>query len=205
MPKSQLDWLGVVSLWLGAAIMAVKAANFPMIAGAPSWLAAHWWNYVPLVLITIYLGMAIFRAVVPQKQSVPPGMSGRSADQSGKPPEDTDPQKELRERRADRSVIGALKTAKSFGDNATADRDQRRMEAAASEMKAAFLSAHRRFGTPLLPDFGNYRLNIEVACRIIEKMLPFLEAGHVDEARAESQAYIDELNRRHAHRGAEQA
>lgn len=65
MPKSQLDWLGVVSLWLGAAIMAIKAGEIPLMAGAPPWLASPSWGYVPLILITFYLGVAIYRAVKP--------------------------------------------------------------------------------------------------------------------------------------------
>ncbi|MGC4251558.1 MAG: hypothetical protein QM605_08890 [Sphingobium sp.] len=63
MPKSQLDWLAVVTLWLGAVIMAVKAGGIPLLDGMPLWLTANWWNYIPLALVSIYLAIAIYRAV----------------------------------------------------------------------------------------------------------------------------------------------
>ena len=196
MPKSQLDWLGVVSLWLGAAIMAVKAGNLPVIDGAPSWLAAQWWNYVPLVLLSTYFVIAIYRATKPQKETV----AAYSSQEGGAPMPalKDDVKMELRARRADQSAIGALIAAKRSGGIAIASKNRREAEAEISEMKAAFLSANKRFRTPLLPDFGNADINLRVGCRIIEKMLPFLEAGHIEEARKEAQDFVDELNRRHA-------
>jgi hypothetical protein len=65
LPKSQLDWLGVASLWLGTLIMAVKAADFSLMTGAPDWLAASWWNYVPLALVSVYVVIAIYRQYAP--------------------------------------------------------------------------------------------------------------------------------------------
>ena len=32
MPKSQLDWLGVVSLWVGAVVLASKSAEAPLMS-----------------------------------------------------------------------------------------------------------------------------------------------------------------------------
>lgn len=65
MPKSQFDWLTVASLWLGAVIMAIKAADFPLVAGAPAWFAANWWNYIPVALVSIFLVVALAKAVLP--------------------------------------------------------------------------------------------------------------------------------------------
>ena len=36
MPKSQLDWLGIVALWVGATVMAIKAGDLPLMTGAPA-------------------------------------------------------------------------------------------------------------------------------------------------------------------------
>lgn len=33
--------------------------------GAPFWLAANWWNYVPLALLTIYAVVALYRVIHP--------------------------------------------------------------------------------------------------------------------------------------------
>lgn len=61
LPKSNLDWLSVASLWLGALIMAVKAGQIPLVEGAPLWLTSNVWSYVPFGLITFYGGMVLWR------------------------------------------------------------------------------------------------------------------------------------------------
>ena len=45
--------------------MGIKAGDLPLIAGAPQWLAGHFWNYIPLLLLTAYLCVAIYRLVRP--------------------------------------------------------------------------------------------------------------------------------------------
>ena len=70
MPKSQLDWLGVVSLWVGAVVLASKSAEAPLMSGAPSWLAAPWWNYVPVVLVSFYLLGALYRLFASPRPAV---------------------------------------------------------------------------------------------------------------------------------------
>lgn len=78
MPKSHLDWLGVASLWLGAIIMAIKAGGLPLIQGAPAWLASIWWNYIPIILVTLYVSVALYRALRPV-----PELNGRKKPTSG--------------------------------------------------------------------------------------------------------------------------
>jgi hypothetical protein len=79
-PKSQLDWLGIASLWLGAFILALKSASFELITGAPSWLAAEWWNLVPLLLISVYLLLALRKITSAQKVvALPPDPSSQIA------------------------------------------------------------------------------------------------------------------------------
>jgi len=85
MPKSQLDWLGVVTLWLGAVIMAVKAGGVPLLDGMPLWLTANWWNYIPLVLVSIYLAIAIYRVMKPRHVATLPQPVEPPADPTGRP------------------------------------------------------------------------------------------------------------------------
>lgn len=73
MPKSNLDWLGVVSLWVGAIIMAIRAGGLPLLQGAPLWLAGNFWNYIPAILVSFYLIVALYRhfAFHPVEQPAP--------------------------------------------------------------------------------------------------------------------------------------
>ena len=59
------DPLSLTLLWIGAAIMAIKAGDLPLIEGAPMWLASRAWGYVPFVLVTFYLVVALYRALHP--------------------------------------------------------------------------------------------------------------------------------------------
>ena len=67
MPKSQLDWLGIASLWIGVVIAAIKAGGLPLMNGAPSFFAAQWWNYLPVVLVSIYILIALYRLRSPNR------------------------------------------------------------------------------------------------------------------------------------------
>jgi len=71
LPKSNLDWLGIVSLWVGAIIMAIKSADAPLVGGAPSWLSSGIWGHAPLVLITLYLAVALYRLLSPVSEPAP--------------------------------------------------------------------------------------------------------------------------------------
>ena len=53
-------------------------------------------------------------------------------------------------------------------------------------MKAALLSAHKHFQIPLPPEKDNASTNLEIGRRLIEKILPFLEAKHIEEAGKEA-------------------
>ena len=70
MPKSQLDWLAVVGLWVGAIIEAIKAGDLQLITGAPGWLASHSWGYVPAILVTLYVVLALYRQIRPAMPQV---------------------------------------------------------------------------------------------------------------------------------------
>lgn len=61
MPKSHLDWFAVASFWVGGLVFTVKSIGPPLMPGAPAFLAANFWNYVPLVLISIALALFLYR------------------------------------------------------------------------------------------------------------------------------------------------
>lgn len=65
MPRTLLDWLGVVTLWIGALIMAIKAGDLPAPAGAPSFLSSDLWAFGPIALVTAALLIFIFRLIRP--------------------------------------------------------------------------------------------------------------------------------------------
>lgn len=70
MPKSSLDWLAVVGLWIGGIVLAFKAWNAPLMPGAPDIFAANFWNFVPAVLVTFAFGAFIYRQFFPIAASV---------------------------------------------------------------------------------------------------------------------------------------
>ena len=63
-------------------------------------------------------------------------------------------------------------------------------------MKAALLSAHKHYGTPPLLETGEPDLDLELGRRIIEKVLPLLQEGHVDEALQEADAFMARMTRK---------
>jgi hypothetical protein len=55
--------LGIFSLWIGAAVMAVKAGELPRIPGVAGWFSSSGWGYVPFIFATVYLCIALHRAM----------------------------------------------------------------------------------------------------------------------------------------------
>jgi len=80
-PKSQLDWLGVFGLWLGALIMAIKTGDIPLIHGFPSLFVSPLWGYVPFGLVTLYGVVALMRARA-EPVTKPPYQETRRVDPS---------------------------------------------------------------------------------------------------------------------------
>lgn len=77
-----MDWLGVAGLWLGTGIMALKAGELDLPAGAPDWLASQWWAIIPLPLVTVsilILGIRAFQRVKSEPEA--PIQSSRSRPQ----------------------------------------------------------------------------------------------------------------------------
>jgi hypothetical protein len=74
-PKSAWDWLAVVGLWLGAALLAIRETALPLMSGAPAFFASGIWNFIPLALLTMALGIFIYRQLNPTSvpaASLPP-------------------------------------------------------------------------------------------------------------------------------------
>jgi len=62
-------------------------------------------------------------------------------------------------------------------------------------IRAALLSANKQFGIPLMAESGEAALDLEAGRRLIEKILPFLQQGHIDEARQAGRDWIEKLGR----------
>ena len=76
MPKGHFDWFAVATLWLGAAIMAIKAGDLPLIHGMPSFFTSSIWDYLPFALVSLYGVVAFSKANVGNKALLK-GHSGR--------------------------------------------------------------------------------------------------------------------------------
>jgi hypothetical protein len=61
LPKAHFDWFTVATLWLGAAIMAIRTGDIPLIEGMPAFFASALWGYVPFVLVSLYGIVALWR------------------------------------------------------------------------------------------------------------------------------------------------
>lgn len=183
MPKTHLDWFGIAALWFGAALMAIKSAGFALTQGAPAWLAANWWNYVPLFLLSIYFGIAIYRALRPPK----------SLKTSIVIPENLKTQTE-NDHFARESAIYSIKSAKNGINHLVNSRNNRDVELKLHEVRAALLTANRQFGLPQLPALEDTRLELKASERLIELVLPYLEEQHIGEARTQAQAFLDKFS-----------
>jgi len=163
--------------------MAIKAGGIPLMQGAPVWLAASWWNYIPLVLLTFYLGSTIFRQFRPLlADNVPHENEQRP--KAEKPKTDY---------YAIRHAIDAIKSAKRDMLSFVNSRDNRKVELKLHDVRAALLTAYRQFDLPRLPAEDEMRMELLAAERYIELVLPYLEEKHFDEARAEAQRLVDKL------------
>lgn len=169
--------------------MAVKAADFTLIEGAPTWLSANWWNYVPLTLISIFVVIALYRQFRPH-EALP----------EAAPAPEAAPTAETRDRdrhRERQRVIEALDYAKRHAAASMADVSSSGRELAASrampEMKAAMLSANKEFGIPIPPQGESVVMSLQMQGLMIDKILPLLRAGHIEEAQQEAEALIGKI------------
>lgn len=172
------------------AVEAVKAGGLPLIAGAPQWLGSHIWGYVPLVLVTFYVIVAIYRLKHPVQIEEQTGPRAAVA----APPA----RGQSLEERKNRAVISEMNTARHMAMIAVRHNSIREAEKEWPTMRAALLSAQKQFGMPMPPTGKGYLIDLECGRRMLEKSVPLLESGHVDEALQEAQAFIDRLKPKEA-------
>lgn len=185
MPKSNLDWLGVVSLWVGALIMAIRTGDLSLIVGAPHWLTSQTWDRIPLFLISLYFLVVFYRLIRPEGQS-------RQITSASK--ESLAGQAKKREANDARyKVIQQLNSASIRAKAAIGRNNVRESEKEWPTMLAALVSANKQFGIPM-PKLGTHpTLNLELARRLIEQCLPLLKSGHDDEAQATAITYLSKF------------
>ncbi len=92
-------------------------------------------------------------------------------------------------------AISALYKARDDARIAVLRGTDQAAERAIPGMKAALLTAQKRFGTPAvqLDDSMPPVTALELQRRLLERILPMLDAGHYDEAREEARAYLDKM------------
>lgn len=97
-------------------------------------------------------------------------------------------------KREDARVISSLKQAQFSAGIAMTRRSKREAEKEVPVLKAALLSATKHFNIPELPAADEPEITLITGGRLIEKIMPFLEAGHFDEAKVEAQKFIAALS-----------
>jgi len=103
---------------------------------------------------------------------------------------DTDRRERRERQRVIQSLDYAYRTAgAAMAESSTAGRN-RAAERNIPRMKAAILSANKVFGTPIPPEGKGAVLDLELSRRMIERILPFLREGHIDEAQREGVASL---------------
>lgn len=90
-------------------------------------------------------------------------------------------------------VIAEMRTAKDGASIALQHNTVRSAERAWPRTRAALLSGHKQFGLAMPPEDERAQLNLECARRYIERVLPYLSSGHIEEAVQEGQEFIDGL------------
>lgn len=183
MPKSAFDWLAVASLWVAAIVLAVKTGELTLMDGAPDWLAANWWGYVPAVLLTFYVIAAFYRLLRPVGVEAAP--TPYLSENAGAV---------TRGMNEDQRTIQALAFAKHAAKLGVGHRSVAAAEKELPTMKAALLLSHNVFQTPLPAEVGRAAVDLENGRRLIEAMLPFLQHGLIKEAISEGERLLGELN-----------
>lgn len=190
MPKSTLDWLGVVSLWVGALIMAIKAGDMPLFSAAPLWLASHVWSYVPAVLVTFYVGIAFYRLVRPIAVE-----ATVAAPRDQEPVTKTDHSPEKQEKLQRQAHLRALQSVFQTINSTRADTQGRGLHALGPRARSALLTAHKEFGLPIPAEAANSLDEVLATKFYLREVLPFLELGHDEAAKDKAAKIIAEIER----------
>lgn len=175
MPKSSLDWLAVVSAWVGSIVLAFKSWNAPLMPGAPDILASNFWNFVPAGLITLALVLFIYR----QARPLPPMAASPAPMPASEPDLD---QKGC--------ALLSLSNARDTAGIALWQREDDSHERAFHEVEAAMLSVAQEFGIKML-SFGpaedrDFTQALKTYEAYIDCFYPMLREGHITAAKAKA-------------------
>jgi len=164
-PESQMDWLAVVCLWVGALLYAVKAAELPLMHGAPHFLASGFWNYAPLALISLALLIFVYRQfrplrankVAPEKEEHPKG---------------------------DRVLADMIILNREI-DLAVARCDERRMRNLSPELQSTLLTLSKAYKLKMLdlPRGAHLGRSLKAGAQYLTDVGALLRQDHVEEAR----------------------
>ena len=97
--------------------------------------------------------------------------------------------------RAARKAIDALSHARSSAAYAIDLKDNWEGEKTRNIMRAALITAGKQFDLPEVPETGEIWFDLTVRMRLIDQVMPFLEAGHIEEARGEAQRVADTVKK----------
>jgi hypothetical protein len=174
-----LDWLGVAGLWLGALLLAIKSANVPLMTGAPTFLAAGFWNYVPLALITIALAIFLFRQVRPEALT-------QTAPQQR--PEDEPPP--FNEKRVGLSnALIEVSRARASARDAYGNR-RPNLQPTISTMESALATVRRTFDIETPPPTGHGRTDLKLWLDYFDVVWPFIRSGNYEEAKKRATKFV---------------
>lgn len=187
MPKSSLDWLAVVSVWIGAIVLAFKSWGAPLVSGAPTVLTAPFWNFIPAVLVSFALGAFIYRQFKPIafKPDIVQAGERKAVAGSALP-------FRLKQRS---SVLYDTKLVARDARSAMADNPTHRTaEKQLPRIRAMMLTLSKEFGVSFPKSTGKANLDLEGYLRVIEEMLPYLSEGHDEAAREVGEKWISKLD-----------
>jgi len=87
-------------------------------------------------------------------------------------------------------VIAALRSTKTDAQIALSNGGLASSERTLPKIEAALLSAHKQYQIPLLANSGNARSDLQRSLGLLEKIIPYLQQGHIEEAQYVASAYI---------------
>ena len=178
-----------MSLWFGALIMFIKADGFTIVTGAPPWLASPIWGYVPLVLVSIYVAIAIYRLLRPLVEPVKNAGKGNERSVASAPA----PNNGSFAKAQNRPLIIRDMDSTRQSAGMSYNRNPREAEKEWPRMYAALLSANKEFGIPIPPIVNKAVMDLECGRRFLEQILPLLRAGHDEEARQAAATFNDRV------------
>ena len=187
MPKSSWDWLALVCTWVGSVVLALRAAGAPLLPGMPALLAANFWSFVPVTLISIAGVIYLYRLFRPQ------AAESIAAPTVAEPPPPPVDDQQTRNRKA----IERLKAARDSAAIAVSQGSETSRAKAFHELEAAMVSIENRFDIWRLTgaeEHGHrhsFRMVLEYYVRYVDSFYPLLRDDYVQQARTKALAFTN--------------